>query len=250
MGLIFDIRTAMLYESWCLSHGGKAMELFLERHLQDLIDPKKGERVLDIGCGSGNHLLLLNKFGLDINGVDASPCMISKARERLGNRCLLKKGMAEDLPFDDNEFDIVVLINTLEFLDDPLQALREAGRVAKRQVFIGVINSFSVYYNYVKLCSLYKKSIIDSIRPYNLWELKQLLRDAFGETPIRWKSSNYSPIQPKKSKNLVSDTGCSNQLPFGSFLGISATITYRYKTDSMPLKVRIKNAEQSLTDGI
>ena len=131
MGLIFDIRAARLYESWYKSPKGKLMDSFFESIVPTLLDPQKGEKVLEIGCGSGNQLLYLSKLGLDIYGIDASPYMISLARERLGNRCTLKTGMAEDLPFGDNEFDISLLINSLEFLDDPVETLREAGRVTK-----------------------------------------------------------------------------------------------------------------------
>jgi ubiquinone/menaquinone biosynthesis C-methylase UbiE len=250
MGLIFDIPMARLYESWYKSHGGKAMQTFLEKSLIELLGPQAGERVLDIGCGTGNHLLLLNKSGLDITGTDASPYMLTKARERLGNRCVLKTGTAEELPFSDNEFDIVVLINTLEFLDNPLKVLQEVGRVAKRKVFIGVINPFSPYYIYSRLIALYKKSIIDHIKPYGLWELKHLLRAAYGKTPLEWKSSWINHTLCHKTENLMSSICDISRLPFGFFLGVSATITYRYKTDNLPLKVRIKKTEQSVANGI
>jgi SAM-dependent methyltransferase len=250
MGLIFDIQSARLYESWCNSHGGKAMEGFLESHLRDLLDPQSGERALDIGCGTGTHLLLLNKLGLDISGIDASPYMLTRARERLGNRCALKTGIAEKLPYDDNEFDIVVLINTLEFLDNPLQALKEAGRVAKRKVFIGAINSFSMYCVYSRLTAIYRESILKHIKPYSLWGLKNLLRTAYGETSVEWRSSRTSSGILRKTEDLISCTLGINQLPFGSFLGISTAIRYRYKTDNLSLKVQLKKTEPSVASGI
>ena len=49
----------------------------------------------------------------------------------LGNRAGLFPGRAEDLPFEDNEFDIVTLITCLEFVENPEEALAEALRVAK-----------------------------------------------------------------------------------------------------------------------
>ena len=115
MGLIFDENSAGFYESWRRSSQSRAIERSMEQLVLSLIDPEPGERVLDIGCGIGNHLLMFNKLGLNVSGVDASPYMVQEAKSRLGHRSTIKVGMAEDLPFDDNEFDLAVLVNTLEF---------------------------------------------------------------------------------------------------------------------------------------
>jgi ubiquinone/menaquinone biosynthesis C-methylase UbiE len=250
MGLIFDIHSARLYDAWRRSSRGRAMDSFLEKLIPEMLKPRKNERVLDIGCGTGNHLLLLNRFGLDINGVDASPYMIDMARKRLGNKCALKTGNAKDLPFDDNEFDLAVLINTLEFLDDPLQALREAGRVAKRKVFIVVINSLSCYSIYDKLQSIFMDTLARHIKSYHLWELKAFVTTAFGPIPIVWETESSLP-------RFLNQTGVSqyksweiSRWPFGPFLGLSVTIDYTLKTDNLPLKIGIKKAEQSVAGGI
>ena len=139
MALIFDRHSEELYRSWQLSPQGRSIEKGLEEILAKLLAPLKGERALDIGCGTGNHLILLRRLGLNTTGLDASPYMIKKARERIGNNSALINSPAEDLPFEDNEFDISLLINTLEFLDSPLKALREAGRVTRRKILIGVM---------------------------------------------------------------------------------------------------------------
>lgn len=246
MGLIFDIRSATLYEAWCHSPQGRAMERLAEKFIINLLDPQPGERVLDVGCGAGNHLLFLSKLGLDITGIDASPYMISRARERLGKRCTLKTGIAEDLPFDDNEFDLAVLTNTLEFLDDPLPALREAGRVANRRVFIGVMNSLSWYCLFNKLQGLFRESLLNHVRFYNMWELKSHVRVAFGQVPIAWGSAQIWPPFLNRIGEIITDQWSLNHLPFGSFLGLAATVIYRMKTDSLPLKVRMSKARQSI----
>ena len=250
MGLIFDIHSTRLYDSWRHSAGGRAMDSFLERLIPELLRPRQNESVLDIGCGTGNHLLLLNRFGLDINGVDASPYMIDIARKRLGNRCTLKTGNATDLPFDDNEFDLAVLINTLEFLDDPLEALREAGRVAKRKVFIAVINSLSWYSVYNKLQGIFIDALFRHLKLYHLWELKSCLRIAYGPVPIAWASEYSLPRILNQVGVFRHNTRRLSCWPFGPFLGLSVTVDYTLKTDNLPLKIGIKKAEQSVAGGI
>ena len=110
----------------------------------DLAAPRAGERLLDIGCRSGDHLLLFHKKGCDVTGIDPSPLHLDLARQRLGQRAELREGRAEDLPFSDNEFDLVTLITSLEFTDDPGQAVAEAIRVCRGRLFIGVMNRFSL----------------------------------------------------------------------------------------------------------
>jgi len=250
MGHIFDITSAKLFQSWYQSSQGKAMDEAINKSILTLLEPQRGERVLDIGCGEGNHLLYLGSLGLDINGIDASPYMISRARERLGDRCTLKTGVAEDLPFDDNEFDLAVFINTLEFLDNPMQALREAGRVAKRKVFIGAMNSLSWSCLSRKSAGLFRQSIFKHIRFYNIWELKTFVQMAYGNVPIAWRCAPGRSAVLGRMDRLMNERWNIQHCPFGSFLGLSATILYRTKTEQHPLKVRLKKAGQPIARGV
>lgn len=246
MGLIFDKKIARVYDAWYQSPEGRAIDTSVEKFIRSLVKPMPGERVLDVGCGTGNQLLMLNRLGLNISGIDASQPMIDRARERLGNRCTLMTGMAEDLPFDDNEFDLVLLINTLEFLDHPLQALREAGRVASKKVFIGVINSLSWHGLVKKIQGYLGDPLFRSARFYNLWQLKSLLQMAYGDVPISWGCTRIYPSFIEEIRPLDKSRWNERQIPFGSFLGISATMVYRTRTDDLPLKIRLKKAKQSL----
>lgn len=249
MGLIFDQRTARAYESWAQSSQGRIIDKAIEHILIELLDPRPGERVLDIGCGSGNHLLILSRLGLDVCGLDASPLMIHKARERLGPKCTLKSGRAEDLPFDDNEFDFVVLINTLEFLDDPLQALREAGRVSCRKVFIGLMNSLSWDGLMKRIQGFLGNPLFNQTRFYNLWQLKSLLQKAFGPVPISWRSIDTCPSFLPNMAPFMTELLPWKKIPFANFLGISATILYTLKTDNLPLRLRLEKASRSVIGG-
>lgn len=250
MGLIFDINSARLYDSWYHSPKGRAMDKWVEDAVITLLNPRPGERILDIGCGAGNQLLFFNKMGLDLSGLDASPYMISRAKERLGNRCSLKTGKAEDLPYDDNEFDLAVLINTLEFLDDPQKALQEAARVAKRRVFIGVMNSFSWTCQCAKMKSLVRKSLFSCLRPYNLWELKSLVQGTLGNVPTGWHCGQIWPAFMGKIGRFLTEQWRFNHCPFGAFLGLSVTMTYWVRTEGHPLKIRLKKAGRSMVNGV
>ncbi len=250
MGLIFDAGMADLYRSWCTSPKGRTMDRFVEESFLGFMEPQPGERVLDIGCGEGNHLLFFSKLGLDIHGIDASPYALERARERLGHRCALRQARAEDLPFSDNEFDLAVLINTLEFLDDPLVALHEAGRVARRALFIGVMNSFSWFNFCRRLQGPFRKSLFSNARFFNLWELKTYVQQAFGDAPVTWSCTQVRPSFCGAGPRSLQATQRLRHCPFGLFLGVSVSLRYWVKTDQTPLKVRLKNAKQTLAGGI
>ena len=89
-----------------------------------------GRLVLDVGCGVGAFLLLVADRGAEPYGIDASQALIEVARRRLPNADL-RVGEMEDLPYDDDTFDLVTGFNSFFFADDMVAALREAGRVAK-----------------------------------------------------------------------------------------------------------------------
>jgi SAM-dependent methyltransferase len=89
-----------------------------------------GQRVLDIGCGAGAFLRLVDDRGAEPHGIDASESLIAFCRERLPGADL-RVGEMEELPWDDDTFDLVTGFNTFFFANDMVSALREAGRVAK-----------------------------------------------------------------------------------------------------------------------
>ncbi|HPJ67718.1 MAG TPA: class I SAM-dependent methyltransferase [Desulfobacteraceae bacterium] len=246
MGLIFDKNINKLYESWYQTPQGRIIDKSIEWLIKKLLDPRPGERILDIGCGTGNHLIIFNKLGLDLTGIDASPNMVDKARLRLGQRCTFKTGRAEDLPFDDNEFDFAVFINSLEFLDDPLQALKEAGRVTNKKVFIGVINSISWTGLRNKIQGCMGNNLFNNAKFYNLWQLKSLLKRAYGPVPISWCSIKKDSTLLENMYPFSSIDLKAINSPFSPFLGMSARIVYKYKTDNLLLRSKLKKTRQSL----
>ena len=140
----FDHKCAQHYDEWYQRPGG-AQALKLERELiKRHLEPRPGERLLDIGSGTGIHLEWFRDLGLQVTGLDASPYMLERARSRLRESADLHLGWAEHLPFEDNEFDLSTLINTLEFVQDPEKALAEAFRVTRRRVILGVLNKYAL----------------------------------------------------------------------------------------------------------
>ena len=84
-------------------------------------------RVLDLGCGTGRSLQLLDRAD-SVVGVDPSPALLGRARRRAPGVPLVV-GRAEQLPFADRSFDTVVSALVFCSVEEPHTALREIRRV-------------------------------------------------------------------------------------------------------------------------
>jgi ubiquinone/menaquinone biosynthesis C-methylase UbiE len=100
----------------------------------DAIGDVEGLDVLDAGCGEGYMSRLLAERGARASGVDVSDSLLGYARShedagRLGLRYTVA-GL-EDLPYEDDSFDIAVCNHVLSDVSDPAAAVRELGRVLR-----------------------------------------------------------------------------------------------------------------------
>jgi SAM-dependent methyltransferase len=88
------------------------------------------QRVLEVGCGTGVFLRAVADRGALAHGIDASAALVELAKERVPEADV-RVGDMQELPFEDDHFDVVAGFNSFFFADDIVAALREAGRVAK-----------------------------------------------------------------------------------------------------------------------
>jgi phosphatidylethanolamine/phosphatidyl-N-methylethanolamine N-methyltransferase len=116
------------------------------RHAVDIINAREG-RVLEVGVGTGLSLPDYEDH-LEIVGIDLSPEMLEKARERVAEVGLshvtgLHEMDASDLRFPDAAFDTVVAMYVMTVVPDPEAVMRELSRVTKPGGEVMLVNHFS-----------------------------------------------------------------------------------------------------------
>ena len=146
MDKVFEAQEAAEYEAWLESGPGRKYVSASNALLERILDYRPGWRVLDVGCGLGVHLGYLRDRGMLTSGLEAGPVMAKLAGRRLGEKTDISHGDAHDLPYEDNSFDAVIMVNTLELVERRAQALAEAVRVAASRVCVISVNPLSPAY--------------------------------------------------------------------------------------------------------
>ncbi|PIE24930.1 MAG: hypothetical protein CSA62_01700 [Planctomycetota bacterium] len=108
------------------------VEKLLADWTQRIAESEPG-RVLDVGCGRGRVLELLRERKIEALGLEAGEARLRELAERGLD---FREGSALELPFEDKSFDTVALRHVLHHLSDHELALKEAARVARKQLWI------------------------------------------------------------------------------------------------------------------
>lgn len=95
----------------------------------------RGRRVLDVGCGRGDTLAWLQRWGADVYGTQISKAAAQVARDLVGpDRVFV--GELADAAYPDASFDCVTLCHVLEHMAAPLPLLREIARILRPDGFV------------------------------------------------------------------------------------------------------------------
>lgn len=179
----------------------------------DLLSDVVGARsLLNVGCGTGHFAEAWDSAALSAMGLDRDIRMLEFVRARRPWFPVLR-GDAMALPVRDQSFDVVVMITVLEFLEDPEEGLREAARVARGALLLGVLNSASplAWYRRLRRARAYRDA-----RFFSPWGLKRLVRRALPERNIllTWRTG----LGP------VGWADRPSPFPFGAFIGMRADL--------------------------
>ncbi len=155
----------------------------IKKHLRE-----KG-LVLDLACGSGRFVALLQKKERTIVGVDISMDMLKIAKEK-NNNAFFVLADAISLPFKNNTFTHTISLKALPHIPQLKKALKEIGRVTKKEAVLEFYNCHSLK----RLAfPFYHKSTIFT-RFVSLKEIKSTLKESGFETKAQYGARTITPF--------------------------------------------------------
>lgn len=117
------------YSNWYENERHQGYHAMIDELESDLLKGFiAGKECLEVGCGTGLIMKRIEPMAKRAVGIDISPGMLEKARER-GLDVI--EGCATNLPFEDNSFDVVYSFKVLAHVEDIADALAEMARVTR-----------------------------------------------------------------------------------------------------------------------
>lgn len=133
------------YDGWYRTSRGRWIGQLEYRLVRRLLDPRREESVLDVGCGTGYFTRCFARDQMAaVIGVDTDSEAIEYARHHSTNRESYLVGSGEELPFPAGSFDLSVSIAALCFVQNQAEFLQEMARVARRGLAVGLLNRNSL----------------------------------------------------------------------------------------------------------
>jgi ubiquinone/menaquinone biosynthesis C-methylase UbiE len=155
LGLSFEKETLSLglfddwphrYDNWFTTPIGLLVKQYEAEVLLGLLKPRRGEFMLDAGCGTGVFTIDILALGAHVIGIDISMPMLNRAREN-AKGYPFEPILADilNLPFPESIFDRVISVTTIEFVEDAKGAVKELFRVTRKggSIVVATLNSLS-----------------------------------------------------------------------------------------------------------
>jgi ubiquinone/menaquinone biosynthesis C-methylase UbiE len=205
------------YEAWYVTGRGRRADAAERRLLLHLLEPFRDvHSAVEIGCGTGHFAAFLVQQGIATVGLDRAPAMLSEAR-RLFPLLPVVLGDAHRLPFRRGCVDLAVFVTTLEFMEDPILALREAVCVARRGVVAIALNRRSLGGLSRRWGPQSRGALLGQAHDYSLAELQLELRHAAG--PRLQRAWSASTLFPDRLSEVVSHIALGDVI--GSAVGLT-----------------------------
>lgn len=180
--------------------------------LVDLLRPRPGETLLDVGCATGYFATGFAAQGLGVIGLDPDRHAQAFLRGR-SPMIPVVGGSAEALPFGDGAFDDAVAVTSLFFVARPARAVAELWRVSRRAVVLGLLHRRGLLYLAKRGRGSYQGARWDVLSDVRAWVEPLSPRPEF---QARWAVF----LPGAGSLGRLMETRIPRRLPLGGFLAV------------------------------
>jgi ubiquinone/menaquinone biosynthesis C-methylase UbiE len=148
-------------------------------------DPRPGQRVLDVACGSGNCAIVAARRHCEVTGVDFVPALLERARLRAAaeeTHAVFQEADVQRLPFADDAFDVVLSSFGVMFAPDQERAASEMLRVCRPGGTIALANWTPDGFggDFFRVVSAYAPPPPAGLKPPARWGTESGLRELLG----------------------------------------------------------------------
>lgn len=151
---------------------------------------KKG-RIIDVGCGSGGTAVALGKnlpesevFGIDLSGPLLRLANQTAQTAAVGKHLRFEMADVHKIPYDDNSFDVVLNINMVHLIEDPVQMLNEMERILMPNGFLFIAD---LRRSWLGLIEKEIKSALTLQEARELFSRSELREGVFSSSIIWWR---------------------------------------------------------------
>jgi len=155
------------YEQWYEGRYKRA-EIWQKKVMEQLVSKdRRVKTLLEFGCGTTRFTRWWKEIGIEATGGDISPLMLKQALHLFDGDLVMAD--SHYMPFKNDTFDALAFITTFEYYRDPVKVIREAARVARYGIAMGMMNR-----NSTKV-------------------LRRRVQQAFGKNPFYITATFYTP---------------------------------------------------------
>lgn len=158
------------------------------KEMKQFLEKKKnlaGFSVLDMGCGTGQLICEmaseLNRYNLDITGVDLSQGMIDQARKKINNATFVRVDASEFDP-GHRQYDVITCLNSFPYYPDPEQVLSSLLKMLKKDGIL-IITHASINSFYDAMVMLGVKLTVSKASYLSIRKTKCLFQSVLGSVP-------------------------------------------------------------------
>lgn len=204
------------YEQWYEGRYKRA-EVWQKKVMEELVsNDSRIKTLLEFGCGTTRFTRWWNEIGIEATGGDLSPLMLSQAIHLFEGDLVMAD--SHYMPFKDDTFDALAFITTFEYYKDPVKVIREAARVAKYGIAMGMMNRNSPKVARRRVQQAFGKNpFYVTATFYTPKKLIEIIHTALHgrEFTIRWSCTGLPKWFPIQQWSL----------PYGDFFGLYIEFT-------------------------